>query len=96
MAYVLKPLSHITSASPETLRIDLITVLVRGRNLGTSRLWAWLLPTVKCRLLTPPAAHVLVFISIGYSKVFLHTLRHLLGSLFGINQAASSFACGLS
>lgn len=65
MASVLKPLSHITSASPETLRIDLIIVVVGGRNLGTGRLWVWLLPTVKCPFLIPAA-----FISIGYGEVF--------------------------
>lgn len=38
MAYALKPLSHITSASPETLRIDLTTVVMGDKNLGTGRL----------------------------------------------------------
>lgn len=91
MASVLKPLSHITSASPETLRIDLIIVVVGGRNLGTGRLWVWLLPTVKCPPPNPSSVHLH-----RLRRSFLHTFLHLLGSLFGINQAVSPFACGLS
>lgn len=95
MACVLKSLRHITSASPETLRIDLIIVVVGDGNWGRGRRWAWLPPTVEGPFLTQQQHICCVHLHRAQERVF-HTVLHCFGRLFGIDQAASPFVCGPS
>lgn len=67
----LKPLRYITSASPGTLRIDLIAGVVGNGNWERGRKASGLVsPTVKCTFWTPAAACVLVFLPQGPGKIF--------------------------